>query len=220
MTHPEGCAEEVILRRGRRGAPRNRAGPKRLTNQLVANERLSDGVRYAREFMEREEDRLAVERPAFAKRYAEGRLTVLVKLQPLAPDGAGELCAIFNEDYPLGPDDLFEREVSGGASEGEARNREPSFPKGRLDHDGHLVFVCNAGFVEKPQVFVPRWVGFELLHDLERRLDRWLMYSCKTGFQFFGGIRKGEVGALSAVSLSLSRDRGAAPENIELERRL
>ena len=192
-----------------------RASADSLLDKAFTEEVLSDGVRYAREFMQRWENRLTLKNPAFTKRYIEGDLVLVVRIQSRTGESSSEYLAVFNElprvrcgRYP---------NVKAEASGVPVRPNEAELRQSGCDGDdsGHLMFIYHTGFLEEPKVLVPRLVRFELAKDVERSLHRGLFYSATAGFKFLGTVRKGEVGLPLSPTLTGSRVHELVPKNIK-----
>lgn len=186
--------------------------PRIIRNEILAQKPFNNGDDAVVKTLERLQNIPTLKRPALAERYGKGELVLLLRVRTLLGISR-EFLAVFYED----------RQAASAHSESKTEavlTSNPSEVHGAPnecpgDDERHLMFIYDAGLVEKPKIVSPRLVRFELSDDLERSLHRGLFYSCQTGFQFVGILREGEIRTLASVTSARSRVGSLPPQNVE-----
>src|SRR6266487_812270 len=113
-------------------------------NQVVSPEGLSDGVRYAQEFMQRWQNRLTLSRPALVERYRKGELVLLARFvlgqASISARKSREFLAVFYEGK-FDNVHLVAKKTPFSPIASTSKNVPPM--KGGDDENGYFMFVYS-----------------------------------------------------------------------------
>ncbi|MGQ0742404.1 MAG: hypothetical protein ACT4OG_08970 [Alphaproteobacteria bacterium] len=183
-------------------------------------EGIADAADIIGQLRQRWDNRLTVNNLALAKRYAEGKLHVLICWKWLVEGHTKQFRALFQRGF-IGDENalaswdgnVFPSEVMFYAGVKNGPNIHSS-AVAQYRHDG-LVFVQDVELMQSPERAVPTFIWFQVVDEADRFGRSALYIFGKRGFKFLFGLPNDKMNMLDTLTPRIVMANNGAHEEVE-----